>query len=62
MKCIYNYHNDLHPDVCIFETLLDEYLVADSKLTNDAQKLRDSLIIGVNRMFDKVNNFKKIHK
>jgi len=58
MKCKYNYHDELHPDICVFETLLDEYLVANSKLTNDAQKLRESLIIGVNRMSNKVNRFK----
>jgi len=56
-KCKHNYHDDLHPELCEFECILDAYLESNDKLTLDAQKLRDGLVEGVKRMANKVKNF-----
>jgi len=58
LKCKCNYHDDLHPEICYFEVTLDEYLIDDSLLTSDAIQLRDAFIIGVERMYKKVQDFK----
>lgn len=56
-SCEYNYHDDDHEDLCIFECTLDSLLEPDIKLTPKAQEYRDQLIIGVIRMAKKVASF-----
>ena len=58
-ECEYNYHDPVHSDVCHFECMLDAYLEPDCRLTPDAQEYRDELIIGVERMMEKVEGYKK---
>ena len=58
--CEYNYHDDDNEDLCIFESTLDSMLEPDIQLTEKAQQYRDELIIGVERMMDKVNNYREI--
>ena len=56
--CEYNYHDDDHEDLCIFESTLDRLLEPDNQLTEKAQQYRDKLIEGVDRMIDKVNHYR----
>ena len=56
--CKYNYHDDDHEDLCVFECTLDSLLEQDTLLTEKAQQYRDELIIGVERMMGKVNNYR----
>ena len=58
--CEYNYHDPVHPDVCHFECMLDVYLEPDCRLTLDAQEYRDAMIIGVERMVRKVEDYRKL--
>ena len=60
--CEYNYHDDDHEDLCIFECTLDGLLEPDAKLTGKAQQDRDELIIGVERMMDKVTYYRRMYK
>ena len=61
-KCKHNYHDNLHPELCEFECILDAYLESNDKLTLDAQKLRDGLVEGVKRMANKVKNFETLSR
>ena len=56
--CKYNYHDDTHEEVCFFEVMVDTYLVPDVELTIDAQKYRNELIEGIERMGAKLAEYK----
>lgn len=58
IECEYNYHDPVHPDVCHFECMLDANLEFNDRLTPKAQEYRDKLIIGVERMMKKVEDYK----
>lgn len=60
-NCEYNYHHPHNPSVCHFECMLDTYLESDCGLTLDAQEYRDELIIGVERMVRKVEDYRKVY-
>ena len=60
--CLYNYHDDSHPDLCEFESMLDIYLCPDDELSEGAIQLRDNLIQAVYRMYKKVLQFEKEHR
>ena len=57
--CEYNYHDDSHPDVCLFECMVDEYLLLDDELTIDAQEYRESIIKGIERIDFKLRMYRR---
>lgn len=59
-ECLYNYHDKNHPERCDFESLLDEYLLPDGKLSPSGIELRNNLIKGTERMNNKVHTFKRL--
>ena len=60
--CKYNYHDDDHEDLCVFECTLDGLLEPNSQLTEKAQEYRDQLIVGVERMMDKVTYYRRMYE
>jgi hypothetical protein len=56
--CNRPYHDDTHPELCVFEDALDIYLEPNAKLSKDAQRLRENLIDGVMLMAEKVSEFR----
>lgn len=56
--CDRPYHDDTHPELCVFEDTLDIYLEPNAKLSEDAQRLREKLIDGVMLMRAKVSGFR----
>ena len=58
VECEYNYHDPVHSDVCHFECMLDANLEFNDRLTPKAQEYRDKLIVGVERMMKKVEDYK----
>ena len=60
VECEYNYHDNVHPDVCHFECMLDANLEFNDRLTPKAQEYRDKLIVGVERMMKKVEDYKNL--
>jgi len=55
----FNYSEDSHPEIDEFEINLDTYLEPDDKLSNNAIEYREELIFGVERMHQKVQEFKR---
>jgi len=55
----FNYSDDSHPEIDEFEINLDVYLECDNKLNKKAIEYRDELIVGVERMHQKVQEFER---